>query len=296
MISSKQFGYNTFWWEALHTEDQIKKCVDLLAELGYHYIEFKRDSFDQSDLPGQFRQAAKITEAAGLEISNFVVLRDQTQGDPQPIDDVIETIQACAEAGVGLLNSVFGGAGTPIAAAPEDWWMPPQAHSETAWDSVVRAMEKICEAGERHGVTMAMEPIVGGLVCNLQAFQHLFSRFDHPRLGVTMDPSHLLLHRDDIPYAVRQLGDKIKHVHMKDAVGRPGAFGLDFMFPALGAGAIDWRAFLGALDDIQYQGALSGEYEQFKYKAHIRNNDPEYGARVIREELDALHRLAFPQG
>jgi sugar phosphate isomerase/epimerase len=296
MISIDQFGYNTFWWETLHTEEQLKKCVDLLAKLGYRHVEFKRDSFDQDHLPEQFKQAARITEAAGLKISNFVVLRDQSTGDAKAVDDVIETLAACSEAGVGLMNSVFGGPGQPIQPPPSDWWMPPQMHHETAWDNVVSAFEKICDAADRYGVTLAMEPMAGSLVCDFYAFQELFARFDHPRLGVTMDPSHLLLHRNDIPYAVRRLGDRIKHVHMKDAVGKPGVFGLDFMFPALGAGAIDWKAFLGALDDIGYQGALSGEYEQFKYKAHVRNNDPAYGATVIMEEMTALHRLAFPQG
>ena len=106
--------------------------------------------------------------------------------------------------------------------------------------------------------------------------------------------SHLLLYRNDIPYAIDRLGDKIKHVHLKDAVGRPGVIGLDFMFPTLGAGAIDWRAFFNALDRINYTGAITGEYEQFKYMAHVRDNDPRYAAKITYEEMVALHALAYP--
>ena len=142
-------------------------------------------------------------------------------------------------------------------------------------------------------VDLAVEPIVGTLVHDLYSFQELFARFDHPRLGITMDPSHLLLHRNDIPYAIERLGNKIRHVHMKDAVGRPGEIGIDFMFPSLGAGGVDWKGFFRALDRIGYTGAVCGEYEQFKYMSHVRGNDPRYAAKITYEEMEALYDHAY---
>jgi len=62
---------------------------------------------------------------------------------------------------------------------------------------VVKALEKICDVADKCNVDLAMEPIAGTLVHDFYSFQELFSRFDHPRLGVTMDPSHFLLHRND---------------------------------------------------------------------------------------------------
>ena len=78
---------------------------------------------------------------------------------------------------------------------------------------------------------------------------------------------------------------------MKDAVGKPGAFGIDMVFPALGSGAIDWVAFLKALDEIDYKGALCGEYEQFKYMAQVKANNPEYAAKATYEDMTALYDL-----
>jgi sugar phosphate isomerase/epimerase len=43
------------------------------------------------------------------------------------------------------------------------------------------------------------------------------------------------------------LGEKIRHVHVKDVFGRAGVFGETFSFPFLGEGVIDWVAFFGAL-------------------------------------------------
>jgi len=293
MITKEQFGFNAFWWETLHSEDQMKGCADYIASLGYKFVEFKRLSFKQDNIAEQFKLAVKAAEAAGIKVSNFVVLRGFTTGDRKMIDDVIETVRACSEAGANVLNTVCGGLPAPTAGAAEDWWLPGQAEHKSGWDNVAKALEEICKVADECGVDLAIEPIAGSLVHDFYSFQELFSRFDHKRLGVTMDPSHFLLHRNDIPYAIERLGDKIKQVHMKDAVGKPGAFGLDFLFPTLGAGAIDWKAFFAALDKIDYKGAISGEYEQFKYMAQVRDNDPKYAAKIMYEEMTALHDLAY---
>lgn len=83
MISKEQFGLNAFWWETLHSEDQIKACVDCVARTGFRYVAFKRASFIQEPLAFQFKTAVKAAEAAGLKVSNFVVLRDLVTDGPQ---------------------------------------------------------------------------------------------------------------------------------------------------------------------------------------------------------------------
>lgn len=293
MISKEQFGLNTFWWEELHTEQQIKTCVEYVAQTGYRYVEFKRASFLQEDLSAEFTMAVRASEAAGLKVSNFVVLRDLITGGQQAIDDVAETIAACADAGVNVLNSIFGGIPKPIEAAPGDWWMPPQADHQSGWDQILMALDKICEVAERHQVYLAFETLAGTLVHDYYSIQEVFRRYDHPYLGVTMDPSHLFLHRNDIPYAIRQFGTKIKHVHLKDSAGHPGVLGLDFVFLPPGAGGIDWKSFFQALDEINYEGALSVEYEQFKYMAQLRQNDPEYMAQVMFHDINVLYDFVY---
>ena len=295
MITADQFGFNAFWWETLHSEDQVKACADYIASLGYRFVEFKRLSFKQDNIAAEFKLAVNAAKAAGLQVSNFVVLRDLTTGDRQATDDVIETLRACNDAGVGVLNTVCGPLPEPTTAAPEDWWMPPQAEHRSGWDNTVKALEGICDVADSCNVDLALEPIAGSLVHDFYSLQELFGRFDHSRLGVTMDPSHFLLHRNDIPYAIERLDGRIKHVHMKDAVGKPGVIGLDFTFPTLGSGGIDWKVFFEALDKINYTGAISGEYEQFKYMAQVRDNDPEFAAKMMYEEMIALYNLAYTQ-
>jgi sugar phosphate isomerase/epimerase len=290
MLTRDQFGFNAFWWEELHDHQQIESCVRCLAGIGYHQVEFKRDSFRQDKLSEQFELACQIATDHGLGVSNFVVLRDLVTGDDQGVEDVIETIRATSQAGVELLNCCFGGTPPPTEAKPEDWWMPAQPYHESGWDQLVVRLEKICAAAQAHDVTLVMEPTAWSIVCDFYSLQELFRRFDHPRLAITFDPSHFFLHRNDLPYAVRELGEKIQLVHVKDAIGVPGS-NLDNMFPVLGAGAIDWVALFGALEAINYQGALSAEYEQFKYMAHVLKGDPEPAAGETWRAMNALFDL-----
>ena len=76
-------------------------------------------------------------------------------------------------------------------------------------------------------------------------------------LFINFDPSHLAVHDDDISSAIRTLGQRIVHVHVKDARGTPS----DYQFPPLGQGVIDFMGFMAAMKEVDYSGVLSIEYE-----------------------------------
>ena len=78
---------------------------------------------------------------------------------------------------------------------------------------------------------------------------------------VNFDPSHLIVQDEDPMRVVRELGDAIVHVHLKDGKGLYP----DFSCPPLGEGRIDFPALVGGLRDAGYAGALSVEYEAQVY-------------------------------
>jgi sugar phosphate isomerase/epimerase len=49
------------------------------------------------------------------------------------------------------------------------------------------------------------------------------------------------------PEGHRAVGDRIKHVHLKDSAGLPGRDGETFIFPLLGEGQVDWVSFFAAM-------------------------------------------------
>ncbi len=91
---------------------------------------------------------------------------------------------------------------------------------------------------------------------------------------------------------MRRWGDRIAHVHLKDAFGRPGQDGEDFIFCLLGEGCVPWAEFFTALDEVSYEGPLSVEFEAYRYYEQVLGSDPEAAARLARTQVDALLRGA----
>ncbi len=115
--------------------------------------------------------------------------------------------------------------------------------------------------------------------------------------GFNFDPSHFVYQSVDYVEFIRAFRDRIYHVHMKDAWVSPtprrsGVFGghLPFGHPerfwefrSLGRGSIDFEQIIRALNEIQYQGPLSVEWED-------QNMDRDHGAR---ESAAFVKRLDF---
>lgn len=83
-----------------------------------------------------------------------------------------------------------------------------------------------------------------------------------PNVGINFDPANMILYGAGEPIgAIRTLGKHIRHVHAKDAVGsaKPGQeWGQEVAF---GKGQVNPGAFLRALKEIGYTGAIALERE-----------------------------------
>lgn len=89
----------------------------------------------------------------------------------------------------------------------------------------------------------------------------LLEEMDHPALGVNFDPANMILYgKGDPVAAVRLLGPWIKHVHVKDArrTRQPGTWGTEVPW---GDGEVGGEAFLKALQEVGFAGALAVERE-----------------------------------
>jgi len=231
---------------------------------------------------------AEVTRAGGLGISELVVQQDLVQRDAGQMDARCRLIEDCARAAadndIPALNLFTG-------PAPWDPSAPKLgqdiSHGE-AWDLVRRAFERVLVVAEEVGVFLAVEAVWGMLARDYYTLQELLRQVQSPRLAVNMDPSHFALYRNDVPWSVRQLGDRIVHVHLKDAIGldtrQPG----DFIFPLLGEGMVDWKAFFSALDDVGYAGYCSVEFESFTYYERVLGRDVKRAAQLSMEQIRAL--------
>jgi sugar phosphate isomerase/epimerase len=200
----------------------------------------------------------------GLEISALAYYPNNLDPD--------EATRAKAHAHLRrLIDVAAGGAGLVCTFAGADPALPLDTNLERfreLWPPLVGHAEE-------RGVRIAIEncPMVswpGGtnLAYSPVAWDAMFEAF--PMLGLNLDPSHLHWLGIDIERAVRDYGDRIFHVHVKDteivrdelyrqSILSHGAGWQHGRIP--GRGEIDWAGFVGALREAGYDGVLSVEHE-----------------------------------
>lgn len=241
-------------WEA-------QAVADALVGLGYDGVEWTMAHID-----------ALVEPSLALACQQDLV----TGGEPA-VARTLAAIDRAAERGIGVVNLLTG---------PNLWEPGATArHDEAAWSTALGALERICAHAERAGVTAALEPCWGTLAHDAATAQRVL---DAVPVAVAFDPSHFAVSGDDIPALVRSLGPRIAHVHLKDAFGAPGMEGEDFHFCLLGEGRVPWPELFEALDEIGYVGALSVEFEAYRYYEQVLDSDPVAAARLALEQVRAL--------
>ena len=259
-----------------------------LKELGYAAVEWTDAHFDpRAQSAQELCEVVALTQEAGLVASEVVIQQDYVCLDDAARDDrvalTIETVEACAEAGVDVVN-LFTGPAPWDPAAPR---IPRDLSEGAAWDMVLDAFGRFVPVLERCGVHGAVEGVWGHLCRDYYTTRPLIDYFDSPKLGVNFDPSHdVLAGHTDTGWLVREWGEAIKHVHLKDAVGIQEE-GL-FLFPFLGEGNVDWRGMFGALEAAGYAGYLSVEFESFAYYHQVLKGDIVEAARRSMADVRAL--------
>jgi sugar phosphate isomerase/epimerase len=264
----------------------VDEAIRVLKRAGYDGVEWMLGQHfnDASDL----RSLVGLTRASGLEVSNIMCWQDLVTKDRPVRKERVKRLQGLLAAAGGLdipVMNVFTG---PMTWNADSARLGRDISEGEAWDAVVESLSSVVDAAEKHGVVVTVEPVFGMVVHDYYTLKELLGRLDSPYLAVNLDPSHFALYGNDTAWAVRMLGDKVRHVHVKDAFGRPGVFGETFTFPFLGEGIVDWKAFFGALKGIDYRGYLSLEFENDGYLNNVCDGDWAKAAVLLRERAVKL--------
>ena len=282
----------------LHYETwPAERVAPILAEQGYSGVEWTLAHFDPRHMAAsELSGVVSVTRQAGLDVSEMVVQKDLVCSDPavlrDRVDHTIEVAKAAVDNGIDLLNVLTGPCRWEAGHVDVGTSMPEGA----AWSLMLDAFERMLDGVASAGASVALEPCWGGLAHDYYSALPVIDRFrNHPAFGINLDPSHLVLHRNDVGWLVREWGPLIRHVHIKDVIGVPGADGDDFMFPMIGEGRVDWVEFFAALASIQYRGFMSVEFESYKYYKTILKNDPAAASALSMVQLRALEDLLPPE-
>ena len=150
-----------------------------------------------------------------------------------------------------------------------------EAQIEEGFKYFAKLWNPILDVFDQNGVKFALEVHPTEIAFDIVTAERTLEAIDHREaFGFNFDPSHLEWQGVDPVKFIKTFPDRIYHVHMKDAVvtldgtsgilssylnfGQPGR-GWDFR--SLGRGQVDFEEIIRALNEIQYDGPLSVEWE-----------------------------------
>lgn len=238
-----------------------ERVMATLIEAGYDGVEWTMAHLDSLAQPAVALAAQQ----------------DLVTGGDHALALTLEAIERAHDAEIPVVNVLTGpNLWEPGATARED---------EEAWALALAGLERAAERAAPLGVRVALEPCWGTLAHDARTARRALGAV---AVDVCFDPSHFVMSGDDPVALAREWGPRIAHVHLKDAFGRPGAEGQEFHFCLLGDGKVPWAELLGALDEASYRGAVSVEFEAYRYYEQVLHGDPAAAARLAATQVAAL--------
>ncbi len=263
--------------------------IQSLHGFGYEGIEWTTSHFDPDKPLTELKQLFEQTRDAGMEVSRIMAHEDLVGLDDkvrkEKIQRTVRIIEAAGACGAATVGTMTG----PAPWDPNAPKIGIDISEGAAWDQVFEAYDAFTAAAQKAGVSITSEGVFGMLAHNFYTHKYLMDHLDTSVNKVNFDPSHGILYGDlDVGWIVRQWGDLITHVHLKDAVGIPEIG--KFIFPVMGEGLVKWKDFFAALEDINYTGFCSVEFESFDYYKNVLKSNPEEAARISMQAIKSITR------
>jgi sugar phosphate isomerase/epimerase len=214
------------------------------------------------------------------DIRHKGMLSDAIWGDGQPegirqraAAEIIKTGEVAKRLGLKVVN---GFTGSSIWHLNYSFPAVSQEMLQAGYDDFAQRWIPILDAYQKMGVKYALEVHPTEIAFDIETARRALQAVNnHPAFGFNFDPSHFGYQGVDYTKFIYVFAERIFHVHMKDVSwndhpGTSGVFGghLDFgdsrrfwNFRSIGRGRINFENIIRALNDIQYNGPLSVEWE-----------------------------------
>ncbi len=198
-------------------------------------------------------------------------------GDPETvrkwgIDCMMEAPLAAKNLGIKVLTGFMG---SPIWKFWYSFPMTSEEMVEAGYQEIKERWTPIFDEFDKNGVKFALEVHPTEIAFDYWSAKKLLEVFEYREtLGFNFDPSHLLWQGVDPAVFARDFADRIYHVHIKDVKlnydGRNGVLGSHITFGntrrawnfvSPGHGDVDFDAIIRELNQADYQGPLSVEWE-----------------------------------
>lgn len=270
-----KIGCNTVDFRKMNLDYALEK----IAKAGYEYVEVEANlkwcsHIDPwKDDPAKFKD--KIKSFGFKEVSAIGSHRELITSE-KGVKDIKRALEWAHDAGVPVILTGEGR-------------IPEGISVEDAINILKPRYEEILEVAEKNKVFLAIEDH-GSISLTPDGLPRLLGLVESEWFGVNFDTANI--HRGDYVGTdskgyewkmgtkssydevelLKKVADKVKHVHIKDVVGRNAVI--------LGKGEINLKGCLKVLKDANYAGVLSYETEGFE--------DPEEACKMIVESREYL--------
>ncbi len=150
--------------------------------------------------------------------------------------------------------------GAPLVTTDEGC-KPAWMSEETAWEMMRYSLRLIARSAERSGVSIAIASR-GTYTSRIEGLLRMMELVPSPWLRISFDTGKTLLADVDPGRVLKQVVEKVIHVHAQDVtfhtdIGRDGRISRTLVGCACGDGLVDWRQIIDILDSTGYTGVLS---------------------------------------
>jgi len=273
---AKSFGYDGLelacWGDhfSVTKARQAQYCTDRHALLAKHGLKTWAIS---AHLVGQ--AVCDVIDERHKSILPERVWGDGKKKDVQKraAEEIMKTAQAAKKLGVGVVNGFTGSKIWPLL-----YSFPPvsDVQIEDGYADFANRWNPILDEFKKCGVRFALEVHPTEIAFDIVSAERALKALNHrPEFGFNYDPSHLGYQGVDYIRFIQKFSDRIYHVHMKDVYWssvptEAGVFGGHtkfgdprrfWEFRSLGRGCVKFEEIIRALNQINYQGPLSVEWE-----------------------------------
>lgn len=235
-----RYTYNTLAYGL----EPIDLGIARLARYGYDGVEFVGEPRD-NDVASIVEQLKRHEIAASSVISIFTPERDVVSSDEAIRRNAVDYLRGNVDYAAALSADVV--TFTPTACMK----ITPETELEQEWAWAVQAATATAAYAADHGIRIAVEPwnrYETYLINRADQAAKFVDEVAAPNIGVMADAFHMSIEETDIAAAIRDVGNRLTHVHLADSNRA-----------APGYGHTDFDPIVQAIMDVGYEGWISYE-------------------------------------
>jgi sugar phosphate isomerase/epimerase len=226
-----KLGVNSVLFQAFDFPTAVKH----IAAAGYDGVEISaiKNMCEHLVLDSWRKQAGElksIVSDAGLE---FLSMEEAHR------ERLHEAFEAAAEIGIPVVNVGPGGS----------------SDNEAELQEQIEVLGRAAEEAESYGVALCVKAHVGQAIYSTPTTLRATEAIPCPAFGIDMDPSHIHRAGEDPKVALSQVLQRVRHIHIRDCLGRDRGPGTPQM-QACGRGDIDLWGYCRAMVEGSYSGPV----------------------------------------